>query len=109
MLFACPQKDDGFACTEEFVYGLSINVKDVVTGGYITENITLTATDGNYSEELMGFPDFTAFVGAGERAGSYTIHIAAEGYQEYTSEPIIVEANECHVIPEARTFELQPL
>ena len=110
LLWACPQKeDDGFACTEEFVYGLSISVTNAVTGQFITENITVTATDGNYSEELMSFQDFTGFFGAGERAGNYSIYISAEGYNEYTSETIVVKANQCHVIPEVRTFELQPL
>ena len=109
LLFACPQKDDGNACTEEFVYGLSISVKNGVTGVFITENITVIATDGNYSEELMSFPEYTNFVGAGERPGSYTIHIVAEGYKNFTSEEIQVMEDECHVIPEARTFQLQPL
>ncbi|MEZ4857451.1 MAG: carboxypeptidase-like regulatory domain-containing protein [Flavobacteriaceae bacterium] len=108
-LFACPQKDDGIACTEEFVYGLSIAVYDNATAQPITQNITVTAIDGAYSEELMRFPEGTNFVGAGERPGTYIIQISAEGYQEYTSEAIVVEANECHVIPEARNFEMYPL
>jgi len=58
---------------------------------------------------LIGFPESTNFVGAGERPGTYIIHISAEGYQAFTSEEIQVMGDECHVIPEARTFELQPL
>lgn len=109
LLFACPQKDDEVFCTEEFVYGLSITVSDADSGEVITENITVTATDGNYTEELMAFFDFSNFVGAGERPGTYTIHISAEGYEEFVSQPIEVGANECHVIPEVRSFQLQPL
>ena len=65
--------------------------------------------EGNYTEELMAFFDFTNFVGAGERPGTYTIHISAEGYEEFVSQPIEVGANECHVIPEVRSFQIQPL
>ena len=107
LFLACPQKDDGVYCTEEFVYGLSITV--TVSGEYVTEGITVTATDGTYSEELMSFPEGTNFVGAGERPGTYVINITSEIYQEFNSELIQVDADACHVIPEVRTFELQPL
>ncbi len=109
LLFGCPQRDDGYACTLELVYGLSITVKDAVSGNVITENITVTAVDGDYSEELMAFPSSSNFAGAGERPGIYLIQVSAEGYEEFTSESISVGSDECHVIPEARTFELQPL
>jgi len=109
LFMACPQKDDGYACTEEFIYGLSISLSDSVTGEFITEDVTIEISDGDFSEELMTFPESTSFFGAGERPGNYTISVIAEGYQEFISAPIEVNANECHVIPESRTFELQPI
>ncbi|MBW2937363.1 carboxypeptidase-like regulatory domain-containing protein [Aureisphaera sp. CAU 1614] len=109
LLLSCSQKNDEVFCTEEFVYGLSITITDANSGEVITMDITVTAEDGNYTEELMAFFDFTNFVGAGERPGTYTIHISAEGYEEIVSQPIEVGANECHVIPEVRSFQLQPL
>jgi len=109
LFLVCPQKDDGLACTQEFVYGLSISLIDTTSGGFITENVTIDISDGDFSEELMTFPESTSFFGAGERPGIYTISVIAEGYQEFISDPIEVNANECHVIPESRTFELQPI
>jgi len=109
-ILACSQKDDDgqIACTTEFVYGLSITVTDGITGNFVVNNISVTASDGGYFEELMSIEQFENFFGAGERPGTYIIQIVAEGYEEFTSEPIQVGANECHVIPEVRTFEIQP-
>ena len=101
--------DDGTNCTDQYVYGLSITVRDAVTEQIISENITLTATDGNYSEALMTFSGSTNFIGAGEREGTYTIQVLADGYESFTSDEIVVNADECHVITEERTFQLQPL
>ncbi len=64
----CNNDDNGdntVACTEIFIYGLSINVTDAVTGEAISEGVTVTATDGNYSEDLMYLGD--SWLGAGER------------------------------------------
>lgn len=94
-------------CTDEFVYGLSVQVRDANTNGIILNNIIVTAIDGAYMEELTFV--FDTFVGAGERAGDYTIEVVAEGYEEFTSEVITVTADECHVIPEVIEIQLQPL
>ncbi len=110
ILFGCQQTDSdaGMACTEIFVFGLSIIVRDANTDAILKDEITVTATDGNYSEELMTFPDTDNFFGAGERAGTYIVTIAGNGYQNFISQPIEVNEDACHVIPEEREYLLQP-
>ncbi|MEM7186302.1 MAG: carboxypeptidase-like regulatory domain-containing protein [Bacteroidota bacterium] len=108
-MISCKNDDDssGRFCTLEFVYGLSVQVRDVDTGGIILNNITVTAIDGSYEEELAF--NFDTYIGAGERPGNYTLEVRADGYQDFTSEVIRVGADECHVIPEFVEITLEPL
>jgi predicted nucleic acid-binding Zn-ribbon protein len=105
----CNEDKDPIFCTEEFVYGLNITVKDANTSSFITENITIIVRDGEYEEQLMTFEGNDNFLGAGERPGSYVLEITAEGYDSYTSEIIQVESDECHVIPEVLEILLLPI
>ena len=102
----CEDKEPIF-CTEVFVYGLNVTVKDANTSSFITENITITARDGEYEEQLT-LEGIDYFLGAGERPGNYVLEITAEGYEDYTSEIIQVDSDECHVIPEVLEIVLQP-
>ncbi|QNJ97593.1 hypothetical protein [Constantimarinum furrinae] len=110
-LISCNSKDDdgGIACTEILVYGLTITVQNSQTNQVITEGITVTAIDGTYSEELMLIPGQESFSGAAEREGTYIITITGDNYENFTSEAIVVNADECHVIPEVRNFEIHPI
>lgn len=107
LLFACSQDDDPIACTDEFVYGLNIVVRDSDTNE-ILKDLVLTAQDGNYSEELMTEESFDSFFGAGERAGNYTITITGDGYVSFVSDVVEVRDDACHVIPESREYMLSP-
>ncbi|MEL6812197.1 MAG: hypothetical protein AAFP76_12775 [Bacteroidota bacterium] len=99
--------DDQVICTTEFVFGLLVQVRDANTGGIVLNDITVTATDGDYSEELTF--SFDTFFGAGERPGNYTITVEAEGYLTLISNVIEVGADECHVITERVELEIEPL
>ena len=101
-------EDDLVICTEQFVYGLNVTVKDVATNVIITEDIIVVAKDGNYEETLMNFEGFDHFIGAGEREGNYTIEVRSNSYLDFTSEVIQVGADECHVIPETVEILLLP-
>ncbi len=109
LLLHCKSSDDSIVCTLEFVYGINVIVKDASTQNSITENINVSITDGNYQETLLLVPNSDTFVGAGERAGNYTITITAVNYHDFTSDVITLTSNECHVIPKALTFNLEPL
>lgn len=106
---SCDHKDSNqIVCTQQFVYGLNIIVLDATTGNPIFQDIEVKAVDGTY-EELLGLvPGLEyAFAGAGERVGTYTITVTKAGFQTYTSAPITVTSDVCHVIPQSLTVTLQ--
>ncbi|MDU8884780.1 hypothetical protein RXV94_01325 [Yeosuana sp. MJ-SS3] len=109
-LAMCNTNDDNdqVFCTEQFVYGLNVIVKDANTNNVITENIIVTIRDGDYEESLMNIEGNDSFFGAGERPGSYIIIVTSDNYQTYISETILVGSDECHVIPKSLEFFLQP-
>jgi hypothetical protein len=95
-------------CTEVFVYGLVITVNDAATGAGLNQ-VVITAREPSYSEVLVATSSAGVYQGAGERVGSYTLTVEKDGYQTVVTDVITVEANECHVITQARTFSLQEL
>ena len=105
---SCEDNDDQIFCTDQFVYGLNVIVLDASTGNPIFQDIEVKAVDGTYQEILELVPGLEyAFVGAGERAGNYVVTITKAGYQTYTSAPIILTRDECHVISQSLTVNLQ--
>ena len=106
---SCEDNDDNqIFCTDQFVYGLNVIVLDSSTGNPIFQDIEVKAVDGTYQEILELVPSSEyAFVGAGERAGTYVVTITKAGYQTYTSAPIVLTRDECHVIPQSLTVNLQ--
>ncbi|NBL65453.1 hypothetical protein GV828_09605 [Flavobacterium sp. NST-5] len=110
LTLGCSNDDDNQRyCTEEFVFGLEVTVKNAETGANLQEGVTVVATDGNYSETLeLAYYGLSTFLGAGERRGNYTLTVTKAGFQTYVSQPINVTADECHVITERVTVELQP-
>jgi len=104
---SCEDNDDQIFCTDQFVYGLNVIVLDASTGNPIFQDIEVKAVDGMYQEILQLVPGLEyAFVGAGERAGNYVVTITKAGYQTYTSAPIVLTRDECHVIPQSLTVNL---
>ena len=105
----CDKEDNGIACTEEAKAGLNITIKDAETNVYLSDGVSVIATDGSYSEALVSFDVAEPiFSGAYEREGNYTITVSKSGYVTYTSEIITVTSDVCHVIPQQRTILLQP-
>lgn len=107
-LYSCNSNDD-VACTEIFVYGLGVTIRDADTNAILKDGITVTATDGAYVEELQTAELLDNFFGAGERPGTYVITVEGDGYQTRVSDPVNVSADECHVITEFLEYSLQPL
>ena len=105
---SCQDIDDQIYCTQQFVYGLNVIVLDATTGNPIFQDIEVKAIDGTYQEILELVPGLEyAFVGAGERAGTYVVTVTKAGYQTYTSAPIVLTRDECHVISQSLTVNLQ--
>lgn len=104
------EDDDEIYCTQEAKAGLNITIKDAVTDELLSTGVSVIAQDGSYSETLEQFPnqEVPVFIGAWERVGTYVVTVSKEGYQTFTSEPVVVTADVCHVIPQQVTVELQP-
>jgi len=91
---------DTINCTEEARAGLNVFVIDSITQEHLIEEVLVIAKDGSYIDTLMyidGIPP--SYAGAWERKGTYQIIAEKEGYNTYMKSSIIVEADECHVIP----------
>lgn len=96
-------------CTDQFVYGLHVSVKNAMTNAVLQEGVLVKATDGSYVETLQTEVNSSiVFVGAGERAGSYILTVTKDGYETFTSEVIMLKRDECHIISKEVTVALQP-
>jgi hypothetical protein len=102
----CMSNDDDIVCTEEFVYGVSVTVTDAESNEPVTD-ATLTLTDGEYTEVMEHFGS-GQYGGAGERPGTYTLRVDAEGYESKTTEQLVVTAGICHVNPVVLDISLPP-
>lgn len=112
MCFACSGDDDKVVtdpveCTEEFVFGLSVQVRDAATLAIIPNGVTVVAQDGSYTETLDFM--FDTHVGAGERPGAYTLTASKDGFITKMAGPITVAMDEdmCHVITQSVTITLE--
>ena len=110
ILSSCESSDDDpIICTNEFVYGLHVDVLDATSGQPMVEGVVVTAVDGPYHEVLHNNVGLeTTFLGAGERIGNYTITVTKDGYLTQTLAAVAVPANVCHVVTQTRTVTLQP-
>ncbi len=98
-LAGCGDDSTGpIACTEEFRYGITIEVRDGATGAGAAVGAEGSLTEGSYVEELMVFGEDT-MLGAGERAGTYDVLITKAGFEDWTASRVTVTADECHVHP----------
>ena len=97
--------DGGVVCTEIFVYGVNVTVTDEAEEP--VSGAVLTLADGEFSETMEEVAE-GEYAGAGERAGTYTLVVEADGFEPATIEGIIVDADECHVIPQVRAVTLSP-
>lgn len=113
VILSCNSDDDNTDpqyCTEEYVFGLKVTLKDSITNAIVTEGLTVTARDGSYEEQLIRTENSNYYIGAGERQGTYVIEVISSTYQTFTSNNIVVVLTEdgCHVITKELEFELQP-
>ena len=89
---------DGFVgCPPVFLYGLTVHVRDSVTGTAVS-GATLTLREGTYTEVMEELPPGT-YVGAGGRPGTYHVTVEAPGYRDHERSGIVVTSDECNVVP----------
>ena len=105
----------GFACTDEFRYGLQIIVVDS-TSLSPPSSATLIARSGTFVDSLGPKEPFPInnrgtrvlmLWTAGERTGSYDVTVKSPGYRDWTRSGITVTANSCHVNEVSVTAKLQ--
>ena len=101
--------EDDIFCTTEARAGLNVQVRLAGSSAFETTGVSVIATDGSYTEPLTFYQGSTIFSGAYERQGTYIITVSKPGYVTYTSLPITVTADECHVISQSLLVELQPI
>ena len=102
------------ACTENLVFGLTVKVRDSVTGVPAGRQAVVIAQEGSYSETLQFLgaispTDSLTFFGAAERAGTYQIKVTKAGYQAWLRNGVEVVADVCHVHPAVVDVRLQPV
>lgn len=114
MAATCEDEDDVLepidTCTEEAVAGLNVIVRDAATAEVLSDGVSITAQDGDYSEvlELVDGSAPATFTGAWERAGTYVLTVQKSGYATFISNGIAVTANQCHVNGQLVNVELTP-
>jgi hypothetical protein len=101
-LAACSENEPlAVICTEQLVFGLSLEVRDAATGDPIAHDATASIRDGAWSEEVRAYnpgdPNALYLVGAAERRGLYAITVAKPGYAAWDTTGIRVVGDECHV------------
>jgi hypothetical protein len=69
----------GTACLAYAVSSLSVTLVDATTREGLC-GATVTASDGTFSERLLGFGTPCVYSGPYERPGSYSVHAEREGY-----------------------------
>ncbi len=105
---------DSFAagCDASYNFGLAVYVRDSVTGAGIASGAQLVVNGVGYVDsvsvpEARADLDSLAIPSAGERAGLYIVTVRKDGYHEWTSEPVRVTEDGCHVRLTRITARLQ--
>ena len=86
----------GLACTDQFVYAVTVEVSDSLTGGLLSSTPTGILTDGQYRETMRLSPN-QILRGGGERPGTYDVAVRAEGYQAWRMQGVEVQHDGYHV------------
>ncbi|MDA0327533.1 MAG: hypothetical protein O2958_00775 [Gemmatimonadetes bacterium] len=99
---------DPIACTANFVYGITVEVIDSASQLPLADGATMTLRDGSYVESVTDTFDGLRLSGAGERPGTYAVTVARPNYHTWSAvSPVVVTADQCHVIPVALRAPLQ--
>ena len=92
----CGLLDQGLVCTDQFVYAITVEVRDSSTGEVLASPLTGVLTDGEYRETMEVHANLI-LQGGGERPGVYDVEIRAEGYRPWQIKGVEAGQDECHV------------
>lgn len=107
LLIGC-NTTDPILCTEEFRFGINVEVVQASSGVPIAEDAVLILTDGEYVETITDSFDGRTLSGAGEREGTYTVTVTHDSFATWSRTGVVVTADECHVNPVTLRAELEP-
>ena len=96
VLLGCDSLDTGLICTDQYVYAVTVEVQDSLTGGPPGSAPTGTLADGEYQETMESHGDHFLH-GGGERPGTYDVEVHAEGYSSWRVEGVVAGHDGCHV------------
>ena len=103
---------EDLACTTEVLSGLNISIVDSSTQNAAACGVTVTATEGDYSESVdntdVGCDDSALISMLDERPGFYTLTFEKPGYQTYQIDDVGIGQDLCHVLPRQLEVELSP-
>ena len=92
----CGFTEIGLGCTDQFVYAVTVVVRDSLTGGLLSSTPIGILTDGQYRETMELSPD-QILKGGGERPGTYEVEVRAEGYALWRTHGVEAKHDGCHV------------
>ncbi|MDE2982680.1 MAG: hypothetical protein OXU74_15935 [Gemmatimonadota bacterium] len=92
----CRVIEPDLVCTAQYVYAVTVEVQDSLTGGPPGSTPTGTLTDGEYQETMESYGG-RFLQGGGERPGTYDIEVRAEGYRPWRVEGVVAGHDGCHV------------
>ena len=101
---ACAQ-----GCDAVLKHGIVVTIVDGTTGNPIEGEVTVTVTDGSYSENVnppFFPPGARTAVLAAERPGTYRVEVQAVGYLPWVMSSVHVSRDDCHVETVALTARL---
>lgn len=104
LVAGCPAKD--IACTDIAVSSVTLTVEDDAGNAIVGATGSFTVDGGAAEDCEPGGQDGEVICGF-EKQGAFEITVSAEGYEAQVVS-LSVDADECHVIPEARTVTLSP-
>lgn len=112
LLLGC---SDPGPCTANYAWAVEVEVREAGTDQYLAGRARGLVRDGTYADSLqiVGFirgdpSEATTLGAAGERPGTYQVHLEAEGYGDWDTAAVVVGSDGCHVATARFTARLQP-
>ena len=100
----------GQTCDAVLKAGIVVSLIDGATGNTLAGDVTVTATEGSYTETVNPPPvpagSRTVFL-ANERPGTYRVEVQAPGYVTWVAPSVRVTHDGCHVETVQLTAELE--
>lgn len=99
-------------CGTSLGYGITVVVRDSVTGQAAAQGALAVARDGTYADTLRIIEGASGpplmLGGVRSRTGTYTVRIEKPGYRPWDARDVNVYSGECGIQTTARTANLAP-